>query len=208
MIKSLVLYDQEDIHTHYRNDEFVVGEKILVCPITEANAKGRRMYFPYGNWYNLWTEEIMEGGQELWVDADLDTMPVFVKEGAIIPKYPIQQYVGEREIEQVFLDIYYKKGKEKSQLYEDSHDGYDYIKGRFSLRNFTLIGKDKSLTIQQFKAGKFTTGYSTFEMKFVNLPFKIKEVEIDGEKYNFKKFKKADNVIIFPKEFSDIELIG
>ena len=45
-------------------------------------------------------------------------------------------------------------------------------------------------------------------MKFVNLPFKIKEVEIDGEKYNFKKFKKADNVIIFPKEFSDIELIG
>lgn len=208
MLKSLVLYDQEDIHTHYRNDEFVVGEKILACPITEANAKGRRMYFPYGKWYNLWTEEIMEGGQELWVDADLDTMPVFVKEGAIIPKYPIQQYVGEKEIKQVYLDIYFKKGKEKSQLYEDSQDGYDYIKGRFSLRNFTLIGKDKSLTIQQFKAGKFTTGYSTFEMKFVHLPFKIKEVEIDGEKYNFKKFRKAENVIIFPKEFSVIELIG
>ncbi len=208
MIKSLVLYDQEDIHTHYRNDEFVIGEKILVCPITEPNAKGRRMYFPYGNWYNLWTEEIMEGGQELWVDADLDTMPVFVKEGAIIPKYPIQQFVGEKIIEQVFLDIYYKKGIEKSQLYEDNEDGYDYIKGRFSLRNFTLIGKDKSLAIQQFKAGKFITSYSTFEMKFVNLPFKIKEVEIDGEKYNFKKFKKGDNIIIFPKEFSVIELIG
>ncbi|MGB5263919.1 MAG: glycoside hydrolase family 31 protein [Lutimonas sp.] len=208
MIKSLVLYDQEDIHTHYRNDEFVVGEKILACPVTEANAKGRRMYFPYGNWYNLWTEEMTEGGQELWVDADLDTMPVFVKEGAIIPKYPIQQYVGEKEIEQVYLDIYFKKGKEKSQLYEDSQDGYDYIKGRFSLRNFTLIGKDKSLTIQQFKAGKFTTSYSSFEMKFVHLPFKIKAVEIDGEKYNFKKFRKAENVIIFPKEFSVIELIG
>ncbi|MGB5243855.1 MAG: glycoside hydrolase family 31 protein [Lutimonas sp.] len=208
MIKSLVLYDQEDIHTHYRNDEFVVGEKILACPVTEANAKGRRMYFPYGNWYNLWTEEMTEGGQELWVDADLDRMPVFVKEGAIIPKYPIQQYVGEKEIEQVYLDIYFKKGKEKSQLYEDSQDGYDYIKGRFSLRNFTLIGKDKSLTIQQFKAGKFTTSYSSFEMKFVHLPFKIKAVEIDGEKYNFKKFRKAENVIIFPKEFSVIELIG
>ncbi|MFT5214220.1 MAG: alpha-glucosidase, partial [Patiriisocius sp.] len=52
ILKSLVLYDQEDTATHYRSDEFVYGEQILICPILEQNAKGRRMYIPRGKWYN------------------------------------------------------------------------------------------------------------------------------------------------------------
>jgi alpha-glucosidase len=44
MLKPLVYYDQSDIQTHYRNDEFIFGNQILVCPILEPNAIGRRMY--------------------------------------------------------------------------------------------------------------------------------------------------------------------
>jgi len=65
-------------------------------------------------------------------------MPVFVKAGAIIPKYPIQQYVGEKTIEELTLDVYYKNGKEDSDLYEDADDGYDYTKGRYSLKKLNL----------------------------------------------------------------------
>jgi alpha-glucosidase len=49
---------------------------------------------------------------------------VFIK-GAIIPKYPVQQYVGELEFDELTLDLYYKEGKEKSVVYEDAQDGYD-----------------------------------------------------------------------------------
>ena len=96
------------------------------------------MYIPRGKWYNFWDNSIVEGGEEVWVDADIDSLPIFVKEGAIIPKYPIQQYVGEKVIEQLELDVYYKLGKESSEVYEDAGDGYDYKKGRYSLRNFKL----------------------------------------------------------------------
>jgi alpha-glucosidase len=47
---------------------------------------------------------------------------------AIIPKYPVQQYVGELEFDELTLDLYYKEGKEKSVVYEDAQDGYDYKK--------------------------------------------------------------------------------
>ena len=67
--------------------------------VQEPNAKGRRMYVPRGKWYNYFTGELIEGGSEKWVEADLDEMPLFVKEGAMIPTYPVQQYVGEKEIE-------------------------------------------------------------------------------------------------------------
>jgi len=207
ILKSLVLFDQEDPNTHFRNDEFIFGEKILVCPIIEANSKGRRMYIPRGKWYNFWDNSIVEGGEEVWVDADIDSLPIFVKEGAIIPKYPIQQYVGEKVIEQLELDVYYKLGKESSEVYEDAGDGYDYKKGRYSLRNFNQVGKENSLTIQQFKSGKFITSYNSFKINIHGLPFKIAKIEVDNEEIDISKI---NGVVTFEvtKEFRELYIIG
>jgi alpha-glucosidase len=187
--------------------EFIFGEKILACPITEPNAKGRRMYVPDGNWYNFWDNSMVIGGNEVWVDADLDSMPIFVKEGAIIPKYPIQQYVGEKVIAELHLDVFYKLGKEKSQVYEDAEDGFDYKKGRFSLRNFNLLGKEDSLTIQQFKSGKFITSYETFEINLIGLPFEIRKVEVDNVKIDLTTSLKG-NILVISKEFTELHIIG
>ena len=209
ILKSLVLYDQHDPQTHYRNDEFVFGEKILACPITAPNQTGRRLYIPRGKWYNFWSDEVVEGGTEQWVDADLDSMPIFVKEGAIIPKYPVQQYVGEKTIDELLLDVYYKEGKETSEVYEDATDGYDYIKGRYSLRTFKLSGKKKELIIQQHKSGKFITTYKTFKLNLHGLPFKISKVEIDNVVIPFKDLKlNGDNTLVLTKEFSELHIMA
>ena len=209
LIKSLVLFDQEDVHTHYRTDEFIYGDKILVCPINEANSKGRRMYFPKGRWYNFWTNKVVKGGKEAWVDADLDSMPIFIKEGAIIPKYPVMQYVDEKKIEELTLDVYYKEGKEVSKLFDDAHDGYDYTKGKYSLRTFKLTGKPNQLIIQQHKEGKFTSNYDIFELKIHGLPFKIKEIELDNEIIDLSEVKmNGGNSMKINKEFTELHIIG
>lgn len=208
ILKSLVLFDQDDLQTHHRNDEFIFGEKILVCPILEPNAKGRRMFIPRGKWYNFWNFELIDGGEEVWVDADIDSMPIFIKEGAIIPKYLIQQYVGEKTIDQLKLEVFYKLGNEKSQVFEDAHDGYDYKKGKFSLRNFSLVGKEDTLTIQQFKSGTFIPSYLTFEIKFYGLPFTIKKVVIDNEEIELKDLNLDAPVLIISKEFTVLHIIG
>lgn len=208
MLKSLVLYDQEDSQTHHRTDEFLAGEHILACPIGEPNSKGRRMYIPNGNWFNYWTHELVEGGDERWVDADLDSMPIFVKEGAIIPIYPVQQYVGEIEIEQLTLDVYYKNGKEVSDVYEDANDGYDYTKGRYSLRHFTFIGKDNKVTIKQHKSGTFTTSYETLKINLIGLPFDIKTIKIDSEEIPFEDLKLTHRTFEVTKDFNQIQIIG
>jgi alpha-glucosidase len=209
ILNSLVLFDQEDPQTHYRTDEFVFGKHILVCPIIEPNAKGRRMYIPHGNWYNFWTDEIIKGGKETWVDAEIDSMPIFIKEGAIIPKYPIQQYVGEKKIEEVLLDVYYKEGKELSQLFDDAHDGYDYTKGRYSLRTFKLTGKKNELIIQQHKEGKFITEYDRFKLQIHGLPFEINEIRVDNEIISLKHLKANGTIsMLIDKNFTQLHLIG
>lgn len=209
ILKSLVIYDQADLQNHNRTDEFIYGDQILVCPIIEPNAKGRRMYIPIGNWFDYWTDTLFEGGKETWVDADIDRMPIFVKEGAIIPKYPIQQYVGEKIIEELTLDLYYKKGKEKSELYEDANDGYDYNKGRFSLRTFNLTGRANDIIVHQHKSGKFKTSYHSFIIKLHGVPFQISKIKIDKEELDFDDVKvNGDNTIVVTKEFAELHIIG
>ncbi|MBT8321832.1 MAG: glycoside hydrolase family 31 protein [Eudoraea sp.] len=209
MLKSLAYYDQEDPQTHFRTDEFIFGEQILVCPVQEPNVKGRRMYIPRGKWYNYWSGELLEGGMEKWVAADIDRIPIFVKEGAIIPKYPVQQYVGEKEIEELTLDIYYKAGIENSTVYEDAQEGYDYTKGYFSLRNIKLNGKENELIIQQFKDGTYITPYKQFRINLLGLPFKIKAIEVDNVQVPLQEIKpNGDNTILVSKDFTELHIIG
>ena len=209
ILKSLVLHDQADVQTHFRTDEFIYGDKILICPILEAYSKGRRLYLPKGKWFNYWNNRATEGGKEIWVDADLETMPIFVKEGAVIPKYPIQQYVGEKEFDEITLDIYYKKGKETSTLFDDAHDGYDYTKGRYSLRTLKLTGKKDELIIQQHKSGKFDAVYKTFKLNLIGLPFKISTIQIDNEEIKFEDIKvNGDNTLVVDKEFTELHIMA
>ncbi|CAA9200363.1 glycoside hydrolase family 31 protein [Flavobacterium collinsii] len=209
MLKPLVYYDQEDTQTHYRNDEFIFGNQILVCPILEPNAVGRRMYIPRGEWYNYWTNEFSTGGREVWIDTKFDEIPVFVKAGAIIPKYPVQQYVGELEFDELTLDLYFKLGKEKSVVYEDAQDGYDYKKGRYSFLSFSTIGKDKELIIQLHKEGKYDTPYSKYKINLIGLPFTVTEIEIDNEKVPFDKIDLEQNqFLIVEKGFTELHISG
>ncbi len=207
MLKPLVYFDQEDPQTHYRTDEFLFGDNILVCPILEPNAQGRRMYIPKGKWYNFWTDELVEGKKELWVRTEYDQIPIFVKEGAIIPKYPVQQYVGEKEFDEITLDVYYKAGKEKSYLYEDAQDGYDYNKGRYSFSTFTLNGKENSLVFQQFKEGKYEVPYSKFHINLHGLPFEIKTIYVDNERAKPEHFGE-DGMLVIDKDFTEVHITG
>jgi alpha-glucosidase len=210
MLKSLVVYDQEDAQTHYRNDEFIFGDQILVCPILEPNAKGRRMYIPRGEWYNFWTRETITGGKEAWVDADIDEIPLFVKAGSIIPRYPVMQYVGEKKIEFLTLDVYYTIGKEKSVVYEDAADGYDYKKGRFSLRNLSFKGKEKEIIISQYKDGKYAAEYETLRFNFIGLPFEINYVEVDNVKVSLEdlKYDQKTETLYVDKNFAELHIVG
>ena len=145
----------------------------------------------------------------MWVDADIDSVPFFIKEGAVIPKYPIQQYVGEKKMDDITLDVYYKNGKEKSELFDDAHDGYDYKKGRYSLRTFKLTGKKDEFILQQHKEGVFDAQYKKFNIVFHNLPFTITSIQIDNVEISLDNLKTGKNQSIsIEKEFTELHLFG
>lgn len=179
MLKPLAYLDQKDHETYYRQSEFGLGDHLLICPISEEEAEGRWMYLPKGEWHNFWNEQTYTGNQEIWADADINAIPLFIKAGAVLPFYPVQQYVGEKKIEELTLHIYYTQATLKSFLYEDKGEGYDYSeKSDSCICEFLVKNESGNFSISQTRKGTFIPDYKTYKIVLHGFS-KITSVEVD-----------------------------
>lgn len=188
MLKPISMFDQSDQDTLYRVDEFLMGDHILVCPVLEPNAKSRYVYLPKGKWYNYWTNKVFEGGKEILADAPLEQIPLYIREGAVIPFYPVMQYVGEKPVDQLTIKVYYGGESLNSYLYEDSGDGYDYEKGIYNRKRFKTQSTPTSFKLSLKTNGHYEPSYSTYKVVLYGLPFlptrilvNDKEMDIDSK---------------------------
>jgi alpha-glucosidase len=210
MLRPLPFLDQDDTETYHRMAEFGLGDNLLICPITQAEVDGRWLYLPRGTWYYYWTGTPEVGGKEVWAQAGLDRIPLYVRAGAVIPFYPVQQYVGEKIITQLTLHVYFVQGSLSSMLYEDSGDGYEYETGLFSKKTFRVTGSNTSLSISQKTEGKYEPTYHTYQLILHNLPFIIQTGSADGALLKADLLESAENEslqeIIVNRQFSYLVL--
>ncbi|MGA8669487.1 MAG: TIM-barrel domain-containing protein [Terracidiphilus sp.] len=117
-----------DLSVRDVSDQFIFGDSLLVNPVTEPHATTRKVVLPAGNeWVDFWTGRTQRGGQTITADAPIDQMPIYVREGSIVPMGPVVQSTADAQDP---LDIRIYGGKDADfELYEDSGDGYAYEKG-------------------------------------------------------------------------------
>ncbi|MEJ7558709.1 MAG: glycoside hydrolase family 31 protein [Pedobacter sp.] len=181
ILRPLVMLEQEDISNSFRQDEFTFGDKILVCPVLEQGATSRMVYLPKGTWVNFWTHEVLTGENEYNIAAALDHMPLFVRAGSVIPEYPVMQYVGEKEVDEVMLNVYFSDYEVNSFLYEDHGDTFAYEQDIYSEKKFTVKGSETNLVIEQSQAGLYTPNYELYNYNIIGMPFKANKVTVDDK---------------------------
>jgi len=94
MMRHLVLDYPGDAQAQTCHDEFMLGD-LLIAPVLHEGATGRDVYLPDGQWYSLLTREIISGGQTLFVKADRDEIPVFLRTpGAVVLNLPESLLLG------------------------------------------------------------------------------------------------------------------
>ena len=191
VLKPLVFLDQYDTETHFRQDEFGVGDNILVCPVMQEDVDGRWNYLPMGNWYYYWSDELCEGGNDVWSEAPINIIPIYIKAGSVIPMYPVMQYVGEFAVEELILHIYYDTKSNSSVIYEDAGDGYGYEKGDSNVKTFKTKGSADKFTIAQDIKGSFKPTYNSYKIILHGFTSKPSEIEIDGLPGSFTSLDKT-----------------
>jgi alpha-glucosidase len=138
MFRPLLLNYQEDENTLGIDDEFMIGGDLLVAPILKPNLTTRLVYLPAGIWFDYWTGARHEGGRMIRVEAPLETVPFFVRGGAILPLGPEMNYVGEKPANPLQFEIYPDaRGEASTSLYEDDGLTEDYRQGQFRRTNMS-----------------------------------------------------------------------
>ena len=154
LMRPLVMDFNGDKEVENIGNQWMFGPALMACPVGYYKARNRSVYFPeQTGWYNLYTSEFIEGGQNLIVEAPYEQIPVFVREGAIIPFGPEMQWSDEKPAELINLYIY--AGKDGSfQLYEDEGTNYNYEKGKYATIDITYNDATRTVSFGK-RSGSF-----------------------------------------------------
>ena len=126
-------------------DEYMFGPAFLVAPVTEQGATSREVYLPAGaDWYNYWTNERVKGGQTIRVNAPIDTLPLFVRAGSILPLGAAVENTHQAQaIEKVRV---YPGADASFTLFSDDGTSYAYEQGAGSITKLHWNDAQKKLT--------------------------------------------------------------
>jgi alpha-D-xyloside xylohydrolase len=144
IMRALPFDFRSDPASHEVADQYMFGPALLVCPVTtpmyfgpgstalEGTSKTRSVYLPAGSrWYDFWTGKQVMGGQTIIADAPLETLPLYVRAGSIVPLGPDIQHTAEGV--DAPLDLHVYPGQDGHfTLYEDEGDNYNYERGLFA----------------------------------------------------------------------------
>jgi alpha-glucosidase (family GH31 glycosyl hydrolase) len=127
-MRALFMDFPNDIKAATLTDEYMFGPALLVAPVVEQGATTREVYLPAGtDWYNYWTNEKLHGGQTVTVKAPIDTIPLFVRAGSILPLgAPVESTHAKQAIAKVKV---YPGADGQFTLYNDDGVTYAYEKG-------------------------------------------------------------------------------
>jgi len=118
-------------------DQYMAGEYLLVAPMFERETQ-RTVVLPKGNWYDFYTGEYAGNGEVITVKPGLDRIPVYVKDGAIIPMMEPKLHAPKAG-EKINLEIrHYGMAESSYRLYDDDGETFNYENGAYSWRSVTV----------------------------------------------------------------------
>jgi alpha-glucosidase len=145
MIRPLAWVDEDDHRLWEVEDAFMLGNALLVAPVVEQGGLSRKVVLPKGRWYSFWDDTVFDGGNEIIVETPLERIPVFVREGVVLPR---------QEEDHLVLHYYAQSadaGEATSVLYMDEGDGYNESR----VDTFTARNLDDIVTLNWSRAGYY-----------------------------------------------------
>lgn len=171
MLRPMPLVAHQDPDAFWRSTEFFFGDHLLIIPMTRQGEEGRYLYLPDGEWFSYHDDyhpNVIR--KDIWVDCPLDRIPIFVRSGAVLPHWPLQQHVGEIEHPEPNLLVWWKNGTEQSRWYEDEGDGQAWRDGVYRDSTLTVTGSPTTLKLERSWEGQWTPGYGKTLLTLRGLP--------------------------------------
>lgn len=161
--RSLAIHYPHDWRIYQREyqNQYLFGPSILVAPV-ESQKEMVKVFFPEGEWYDVYTGNRQTGNQEAIVECPIHRLPIFIKAGAILPMQRAASHTGIRHTE-LILHIYSGSGSSEFLLYQDDGETFDYQKGHFATRLISYSSEARRVALSA-TVGTYRLPYQTLSI--------------------------------------------
>jgi alpha-glucosidase/alpha-D-xyloside xylohydrolase len=148
LMRAMWLHYPDDEKLRGLGTQYLWGRDMLVAPVFKQSAATRDVVLPDGIWYDWWTGKKETGPAAITRKVDLETMPIYVRAGAIIPFDPVRQYMSQPVSEPTTIRVY-SGANGQFRWYEDDGTSQEYLDGKFAWTNLKWDDAAKQLTIER-----------------------------------------------------------
>jgi alpha-glucosidase len=160
--RALALSFPDDRRVASIDDEYLLGDALLVAPILSPGSTGRAVYLPQGEWVDFWTGREHFGPADIPAMAGLDALPLYVRAGTVLPVGPAMQFTGEISPDGIELHLF--PGYGESEMYEDDGKTLGYENGDYRATRFAMARTDSGIAIDRSSSGGFAAGYRRYSL--------------------------------------------
>jgi alpha-glucosidase len=157
LMRALMIEYQDDPETFDLNSEFLFGKELLVAPVMEQGAVYKKIYLPEGEWIDFnQAQNSFHGKQWIEYPVTLETTPVFVKQGSVIPTMPVVQYIGENKNAPVWFEVFPALAGHSAAftLYEDDGETNNYKQDSCSKTEVKCISEKEAWNLRILYPGE------------------------------------------------------
>ncbi len=184
----------EDVTLDHNDEAGFLGDHMFYAPVFKQGEICKDVYLPEGQWYDYEDHKLYDGGQNHLIATPLSKSPVFVRSGAVLPHFPLMQYVNPDEINKLILRIYIGRQEVVSEFYIDELDGFGYKEEQFRLSRFTTRLTNKTFTIEQSISGTFNPQFEKYTIQIIGLSGSEPSIQIDDQNSTEFYFVSANKI--------------
>jgi alpha-glucosidase len=148
ILRPLLFEYPEDETTYNADDEFLLGDALLVAPITRPGVEHRHVYLPEGTWFHYYSGERFDGPAHILAHAPLGEPALYVKANTAIPMGPDASHTAEKPTDPLTLLVHPAEGTGESTLYEDAGNGFGYRDGEYARRTVSCESSDGRILVR------------------------------------------------------------
>lgn len=146
IVRSLAIgyTNDEKVYDPAFQNQYLFGQSLLIAPV-QSTQSFAKIYLPGGDWYDLYTDHKETGGKEKMIELSPALLPVYVKEGSIIPEQSLIQHTDEKPSDTLLFHVYKGNASSSFVYYEDDGITYRYEQNEFYKRMVTFNATEKKI---------------------------------------------------------------
>ncbi len=198
IVRPLLLHYPQDEKTYQISDQFMIGDNVIIAPIMKPGGTHRAVYLPEGQWVDYWTNEVLEGSKYHLIEAPLDVLPMYIKNGSMVVLGSVRQSTEAPDHDRNVHLYVQEETTSIYSLYDDDGKTFDYESSDHCITTFKATVTKNNVEVTYGKQGSYTPEWKNLSLE-IHGKMENKTLTVNGSSYEVVVDKSGKQIVHLTK---------